>query len=264
VSGFLRRTFGPGPVGTVVRLRGVDPLAALDRADRVLVASDPVFEPHASRPANEVLVGPVLQERPRRGEPAERPTVLVSLSSTYFPGQQAALQRILDGLAALPVDVVVTAGRAVDPTRLRPGRNTVVHGFVDHAALLPSASLVVGHGGHATTVRALAHGLPVLVVPMHPMMDQPVIGRAVAAAGLGLTLPKHASPGAVRAAASHILSNERMAAAAPAFGERLAAHDGAAAAPPPPGRSSASTAAERATWPDWTKASWFASIASGS
>ena len=63
---------------------------------------------------------------------------------------------------------------------------------VPHAEVLPRAAAVVGHGGHSTTMRALAHGVPVLVMPMHPLLDQPMVGAAVARAGAGLVLPRTA------------------------------------------------------------------------
>jgi UDP:flavonoid glycosyltransferase YjiC (YdhE family) len=224
---YLRRNFGPGPVGAAMRLRGTHPLQAYAAARLLLLASDPAFDPDSTLPANAVPVGAVLQEQPHRREREGRPLVLVSLSSIWYPGQERVLQTVLDGLAELPVDVVVTAGRAVDPASLRAPENASIRGFVDHAELLPEASLVVGHGGQATTVRALAHGVPVLVIPMHPMLDQPMIGRAVAAAGVGFTLPKRANTGAIRAAAAHLLRDERIRTAARAFGDRLAANDAA-------------------------------------
>ena len=49
---------------------------------------------------------------------------------------------------------------------------------VPHNDVLPGVSLVIGHGSHATTMRALAWGRPLLIVPMHPMLDQPMIGQA--------------------------------------------------------------------------------------
>lgn len=225
--GFLRRNFGPGPVGALLRLRGVRATAVLERADLLLLATDAAFEPDATPPGNAASIGAILQEAPRRRERGGRPLVLVSLSSIWYPGQERVLQHVLDGLAALPVDVVVTTGRAVDPAALTEPANADVRGFVDHAELLPEAALVVGHGGQATTMRALAHGVPVLVLPLHPMLDQPMIGRAVARAGVGLLLPKRADPGAIRAAAGHLLADEGVRTAARAFGERLAATDAA-------------------------------------
>jgi UDP:flavonoid glycosyltransferase YjiC (YdhE family) len=228
--GFIQKAVRTGPFAAVLRLRGVAVQKVLDRADRVLVASDPALDPDTVLPQNTVQIGAALQETPHRRHRDGRPLVIVSVSSIWTPGQEKVLQRVLDGLAALPVDVVVTAGRAVDATALVARPNAVVRGFVDHAELLPEASLVVGHGGQATTIRALAHGVPVLVIPMDPTGDQPTIARAVARAGVGAALPKRAKPGAIRAAAAHLLGDERSRAAAMAFGERLAAHDAAAAA----------------------------------
>src|SRR3954469_25996137 len=227
---YLNRSFGPGPVGAALRLRGVKALAALSAADRLLVASDPALDPDTPLPANAVQVGAVLQERPERRPRDGRPLVLVSLSSIWYPGQERVLQTVGDALGELPADVLVTTGRAVDPAALHAPANTDVRAFVDHAEVLPETSLLIGHGGQATTVRSLAHGVPVLVLPLHPMLDQPMIGAAVARAGVGLTLPKRASVGAVRAAAAQLLGNERVGAAARAFGERLAARDAAGAA----------------------------------
>ena len=56
-----------------------------------------------------------------------------------------------------------------------------VHRFVPHVELMPRASLMVGHGGHGTTLQALAHDLPMVLMPMHPMLDQPMVARSVAA-----------------------------------------------------------------------------------
>ena len=47
----------------------------------------------------------------------------------------------------------------------------------------PTVSMVIGHGGHATTMAALAHDLPVLVMPMHPMLDQKMVGQSLVDAG---------------------------------------------------------------------------------
>jgi UDP:flavonoid glycosyltransferase YjiC (YdhE family) len=45
---------------------------------------------------------------------------------------------------------------------------------------------VVCHGGQNTVCEALAHGLPLVVTPIHD--DQPLIARQVTAAGAGVEL----------------------------------------------------------------------------
>ena len=47
------------------------------------------------------------------------------------------------------------------------------------------STLLVGHGGHGTTMQALAHDLPVLVLPMDDKTDQPLVGRSIERAGAG-------------------------------------------------------------------------------
>ena len=227
---YLRRSWGGGPVTAALRLRGAAPLPVLERADRLLLLTDRRLDPAEPLPANAVRVGAVLQDPASAAAPTTPPTVLVSLSSISYPRMREALQRVLDGLAPLPVQVEVTTGRTVAPAELRAPANATLQEFADHAPLLARASAVVGHGGHATTVRALAHGVPVLVLPMHPMLDQPMIGRAVAASGAGLTVPKSAAPQAIGAAVQRLLAEPSFAAMARAIGAELQTSSGAPSA----------------------------------
>ena len=81
--------------------------------------------------------------------------------------------------------MVVTTGPQVDPEVLRTAPNHEVHRFVPHEQLLPGVSLVVGHGGHGTTMKALAHDLPLVLLPLHPLVDQPMVAASVQRAGAG-------------------------------------------------------------------------------
>ena len=222
----VRRFFGP-PLGLLVQLRGVAPLPAIARADRVVVASDDRLGKRLPLPANAVTIGPVLEERPPEQRHTDRPLVLLSLSTVAFPGQRETLQHLLDAVGPLPVDVLAASGRSVAPSALRAGSNTVLEERVDHRAHLPEAAVVITHGGHATTVRALAHGVPMLLVPMHPLMDQPRIASAVAAAGAGLVVPRSSSPERMRAALQRLLEEPSFTAAARRFGAHLVAADAA-------------------------------------
>ena len=42
-------------------------------------------------------------------------------------------------------------------------------------------------------MQALAHDLPLVVMPMHPLLDQPMVGRSVEQAGAGRMVAKKAS-----------------------------------------------------------------------
>jgi UDP:flavonoid glycosyltransferase YjiC (YdhE family) len=136
------------------------------------------------------------------------------------------MQRILDGLARLPVTIVATAGPTIDPSALSVPDGATIHRHLPHHDVMPAASLVVGHGGHSTTVRALMHGLPLLILPADPRIDQGMVGRAVELAGAGLCLPRSSSPDAIRDAASRILTTEGFAREAAAAGARIRAANG--------------------------------------
>jgi UDP:flavonoid glycosyltransferase YjiC (YdhE family) len=91
-------------------------------------------------------------------------------------------------------------------------------------------SLVVGHGGHATTMTALAHDLPLLVLPMDAKTDQPYVGKTVQRAGAGLTMSRRATPEKIRAAVEQLLVDGPQREAAARLGAIVRAVPGAATA----------------------------------
>ncbi|MEA2279546.1 MAG: hypothetical protein QOK21_153 [Solirubrobacteraceae bacterium] len=220
-DGYLRGPWLKGPMGLAMRLKRLHPTAALAGAECCLVAS--LAELDVKAAAGVRHTGPVVS-----GVPAapERPSVLVSLSSCNYPGQQAVLQNVLDAVADVDAHVTVTTG-PIEYPGLRVPAGVDVRGFVPHAELMPHASLVVGHGGHATTVAALAHDLPLLILPMHPFLDQPIVGQSVQDAGAGLRLPKKAKPEAIRAAVEQLLADGPHRAAAARLGSAIRAARGA-------------------------------------
>ena len=106
----------------------------------------------------------------------------------------------VDAIGELPLHAVVTTGPAVDPAGLTAPDNVELHRFIPHADVMPTVSLVVGHGGHSTTMLALAHDLPLVILPVNPAFDQPIIGRRIAELGAGVTLPPTSSAAEIRAA----------------------------------------------------------------
>ena len=219
-----------GPIGVVAAVRGMRPGRLWNAADRVLVATDSALDPSAERrlPANVRYTG-VVQAPVQPGVPENKPLVLVSLSTLFFEGQVETLQAILDALETLPIRGVVTTG-AVAPGALRVPANVEAHQYLPHDDIMPSASLVVGHGGHSTTMRALAHGIPLLIMPMHRILDQPMIGKAVAAAGAGRVLPKTASAEEIRTEVRSLLRDPSYQHAAGVVCARLRSRSGAIAA----------------------------------
>ncbi|SDP57719.1 UDP:flavonoid glycosyltransferase YjiC, YdhE family [Arthrobacter sp. ok909] len=182
--------------------------------------------PPSAAPSSGVSAAGTLSPGPSAAGP---PRVLVSLSSTAFPGQQEVLQKILDAASGLPVELIVTTGPAVDPASLSVPGNASVHRYVDHNRIMPDCRAVICHGGHATSMRALAHGLPVMVLPMHPLMDQHMVGKAISNAGAGVLLKRTSSPDQIGAALAALLASESHLKAAVYIGNRLRRGAGARA-----------------------------------
>ncbi|WP_280727747.1 nucleotide disphospho-sugar-binding domain-containing protein [Kitasatospora sp. MAA4] len=149
------------------------------------------------------------------------------------PAAAAAFRTALDAVDGLPVRVLLTVGRAVDPAALGPvPANVHVEPWVPQADVLGSADVVVCHGGSGTTFGALAAGVPLVVVPL--FADQPANGRLVEAAGAGLLVaPSGGAPGTmgvpgpddvprIRAAVEAVLADASYRAAA----QRIAAEVG--------------------------------------
>ena len=229
---YLRRNWLHGPVGIAGRLRRLDPVGCWDSAALSLAATLPSLDPASDGPlpANLRFTGPTIDPPAPHDLDSHEPAVLVSLSTCMFPGMPAALQRILDATADLEARVVVTTGPAIDPASLKSAPNHEVHRYVPHDELMPQVSLVVGHGGHATTMRALAHDLPLVVMPMHPLLDQPMVGAAVTTAGAGELVAKKAKPAQLRRVITRLLADGPHRRAAAGLGAEIRRLDGTSTA----------------------------------
>jgi MGT family glycosyltransferase len=210
---------------------GLAPLATLtdqlDAARAVLLATSEAFDfPWTARPAHVRYVGPQISDPAWAGDWTSpwakddpRPLVLVGFSST-FQDHTAVLQRVLDALGSLDVRVLLTTGVAVAPEELTAPANAVVVRHAPHVKVMPEATLVVTHGGHGTVIRALAQGLPLLVMPHG--RDQNDNATRVAARGAGLRLDAKAPVEDILAALRRLLTEPGFDEAARRLGAQVA------------------------------------------
>lgn len=91
----------------------------------------------------------------------------------------------LDALADLPVRVLLTTGHAGGVELPDVPSNAHVETYWPQADVMPSAAVVVGHGGFGTTLGALSAGVPQVVLPLFTP-DQHLNAERVAALGVGL------------------------------------------------------------------------------
>jgi MGT family glycosyltransferase len=207
---------------------GLDPLSTLfdqvHRARRELVLTSAAFDFPGELPSTVRYVGAVLDDpqwavdQPWTAPPGDDPLVLVALSST-FQDQAACLQRIVDGLADLAVRAIVTTGPALDPASISTPPNVAVAAAAPHSTVLRDAAAVITHGGHGTVVRALAAGVPMVVVPHG--RDQGDNARRVTMRGAGISMSRRASPAKVRRAVQRVLHDPSYAVAAERLGAAI-------------------------------------------
>lgn len=211
----------PNPLKLVLAAKGMRSKHLLALAEARIVATLPALDP--VKGSNAIQTGPLVSGIPAV---ASEPTVLLSLSTFAFPGMQAAWQRALDAVATLPVHVIATTGPVINPASLRLGSNTEAHAWLPHADVMQKVSLVFGHGGHATTMLALAHHLPMVVMPMFKMSDQPKVGRALVRAGAARVVSKTAKPSKMQEAVTAVLTEPSYRANAAQLGEQIRELDG--------------------------------------
>jgi MGT family glycosyltransferase len=161
------------------------------------------------------------------GDDDPTPLVLVSFSTGFEQRNVDKLQRTLDALAPLPVHVVATTGGIVAPNELASPENAIVLNYAAHDPILRRAALIVTHGGHGTAMRALRHGVPMVVIP-GLAGDQPFVAAAVAEWGAGRALAGDAEMPSIRSAAQDVLADAAYRANARQRSAMLANVDGAA------------------------------------
>lgn len=147
-----------------------------------------------------------------------RPLVYLTLGTAYATAP--VLRTAVDGLARLPVDVLVATGQVAGIGDVPP--HVRVRPWVAQAAVLPHVDLVVHHGGSGTMLGTLAAGKPQLVLPQGA--DQFTNAEAVVEAGAGARLlPAELTSEAVTVNARALLSDVDAHAAARRLAEEIAA-----------------------------------------
>lgn len=204
----------------------IDPAAPLmaalwSRCPLVLACAPESLDfPSERLPSNARYVGPIF-EGPAAGpwQPG-RGRVLVTFSTTEMR-QQDVIQRTLEALADIDVEVVCTVGRvSIDGLSAPP--NASIYGWIPHRDLLPQTDVVVTHAGLSTVLAALASGVPMVCMPMG--RDQPLNAQRLATLGLGIELAPTACADAIRDAVEVILDNQSFRQRAKSMADDIAAY----------------------------------------
>ena len=144
---------------------------------------------------------------------ARGPVVYATLGTVHSGPD--LLASIIAAVATEPVELVVTTG-PVDPASLGP-QPAHVHlaRWIPQGELLGRCDAVVTHAGFGTMAASLAHGVPLVMLPISA--DQPMNAQRAAANGLGIVLaPVDRTVGDIRTAVGAVLTDPRYASAASA------------------------------------------------
>jgi UDP:flavonoid glycosyltransferase YjiC (YdhE family) len=215
-----------GALAATHRRLGLEPirdgLSAWESPELVLVSAPRWLDLDARAPENVVHAGPLDVRREPRAA-ANRPAVLLSFSTTVMDGQAELVQRACEALAGLDLDATLTLGPALDADAVRVPDGIEVLDFADHDRLMPGRAAVIGHGGLGTVLRALAHGVPQLLLPLG--RDQAFNASRVDQLQAGIALPPDAPPAQIRAALRRLVDDRRFGEAAARLADRIAAEN---------------------------------------
>jgi UDP:flavonoid glycosyltransferase YjiC (YdhE family) len=154
-------------------------------------------------------------------ELGNRTVLYVSLGTVPVFNRRDLFDVLLTAVADLDADVVVTVGHNNDPATFKAPANVHIEQWVSLAALLPRCSAVLCHAGAGTTLAALAHRLPLVLLPQGA--DQFPTAAACRAAGVAEVItPDRFDAKTVHQALSTVLGGEHLLAAL-RLGDEIAA-----------------------------------------
>ncbi len=163
-------------------------------ADLILHATDQGFDIAKERhPPHHAYVGPLFWEEPMgksdRFDDAGLPWVLITLSTSPQFGDLAIVTAALEALKALDVRVLVTLAPEHDLDLLgNIPVNVHLTRYYPHSQVLSQCILVISHAGHGSVMKAMIHGIPMVLVPWG--RDQPGVAIRAKRLGVATVVPK--------------------------------------------------------------------------
>ena len=189
---------------------GLEPIASVPdqpaALDRVLVLSiEELADDACPLPANTRYVGPPPEVTVPPHELSGSGEIVLISFSTGNMDQAGVLQRVADAAARLSVRAVLTLGPAMQGADLVLAGNVTAYDHLPHRAVLPGASATVTHAGHGTVIASLAHGVPLILMPMG--RDQHVVAQRVVARGAGILVDARAEAPEIAHALERLLGD---------------------------------------------------------
>jgi MGT family glycosyltransferase len=174
-------------------------------------------------------VGPSVRDVPPKDK-GGRPLVYVSLG-TVINDRPDFYRTLIDALSESDVDLLISCGRAFDPSQLgETPANVCVEQYVDQMEVLSRASLFVTHCGMNSASEGMWMGVPELLFPLTG--EQRAVARRVAEVGAGRMLEESITreSAALREAVLAALADDELRAGSARMRENLRSCSGPAGA----------------------------------
>ena len=163
-------------------------------ANLVLHATDPEFDycPKVL-PAHHKYVGPMFWELPGNDlallKKPGPPWVLMALSTSPQPADLTIVRTALKALRSKDFRILITLAPGHDKDDLGcTSANVHVTGYIAHSRVLPHCRLVISHAGHGIVMKAMVHGVPMVLVPWG--RDQPGVAARAERLGTAVVVPR--------------------------------------------------------------------------
>jgi zeaxanthin glucosyltransferase len=217
---------------------GLQPKASLNTCDSELaqIAQTPAgFDlPNRKMPSCFHYTGPFFDGAGRREIRfpwshlvSSRPLVFVSMG-TLQNGIERVFRIVAEACADLPVQTVISLGGGLSSEVFSelPGDPIIVR-YAPQLALLRRAALTIFHGGLNTALESLAHGVPMIAIPV--TFDQPGVGARLVRTGTGKMIPiRELTAKRLRIEMWDTLTNERYRANAKLLQKQISLRTGVA------------------------------------
>lgn len=138
----------------------------------------------------------------------ERPWVHATEGTVHI-GDPIVLRSTAQGLAGLPMEVILTTGGHRQPEEMNLGAiapNIHIAKWISHGDLLPRTDVMITTGGAGSVMAALKAAVPLILIPTE--WDKPEIAQRLVETGAGIRIPPgKCSSVTVRAAVERVLGD---------------------------------------------------------
>ncbi|WP_051217172.1 macrolide family glycosyltransferase [Paenibacillus assamensis] len=170
------------------------------------------------------FVGPCLrtEHNPLSWNPPAdgRPVLYISLG-TVFNDWPEFFNQCIEAFGHTSWHVVLVIGKQIDRDQLlHIPDNFEIHESVPQLSVLKHTKLFISHGGMNSTMEAMLHHVPLVVIPQ--MLEQEITAKRVAALGLGYYLkPEDVTVDTLREAVKTVAGNDCMLARVKQMSEHI-------------------------------------------